>query len=96
MNRFRKILAAIIVAGLGLGVGTVWAGPVDINSADADTLAKELDGIGPSRAQAIVEFREKHGPFKSADELKLVSGIGDKVLDANRGNILINGKASGG
>ena len=95
MNRFRKTLAAAIVAGLGMGMGAVWAGPVDINSADADTLAKELEGIGPSRAQAIVEFREKHGPFKSAEELKLVSGVGDKVLDANRGNILINGKPSG-
>lgn len=95
MNRFRKILAAAIVAGLGMGMGIAWAGPVDINSADAATLAKELVGIGPSRAQAIVEFREKHGPFKSAEELKLVSGVGDKVLDANRGNILINEKASG-
>jgi competence protein ComEA len=92
MNRFRKTLAAVIVAGLGPGV--IWAGPVDINTADAETLARELDGIGASRAQAIVDFREKHGPFGSAEELKLVSGVGDKVLEANRGNILINGKAA--
>jgi competence protein ComEA len=91
MNRFRKTLAAAIVAGLGPGV--IWAGPVDINTADAETLARELEGIGASRAQAIVEFRDKHGPFNSAEELKLVSGVGDKVLEANRGNILINGKS---
>jgi competence protein ComEA len=66
-----------------------WAGPVDINTADAATLAKELKGIGPARAQAIVAWRKEHGPFKSADDLALVKGIAQKVIDENRPNIRI-------
>jgi len=60
------------------------AGPVDINTADATTLARELNGIGPARAQAIVAYRNQHGPFKSVDELALVKNIPQKVIDANR------------
>ena len=64
-----------------------WAGPVDINKADAATIAKELQGIGLSRAQAIVAYREKNGAFKSAEDLRKVKGIGAKTLELNRGNI---------
>jgi competence protein ComEA len=70
-----------------------WAGPVDINTADAATLAKELKGIGPARAQAIVAWRKDNGPFKSADDLALVKGIAQKVIDENRSNIRIEGGA---
>jgi competence protein ComEA len=66
-----------------------WAGPVDINTADAPTLAKELKGIGPAKAQAIVAWRKEHGPFKSPDDLSLVKGIAQKVIDENRPNIRI-------
>src|SRR5919112_750383 len=62
----------------------VLAGPVDINTADADTLAKELKGIGKARAEAIVAFRNENGPFKSADDLALVKGIPQYVIDDNR------------
>lgn len=64
-----------------------WAGPVDINKADAATLAKELNGIGMSRAQAIVAYREKNGAFKSAEDLMKIKGIGARVVEANRANI---------
>lgn len=63
------------------------AGPVDINHADAATIAKELNGIGPAHAKAIVEYREKNGGFKTADELRKVKGIGAKVIERNRANI---------
>jgi competence protein ComEA len=63
------------------------AGPVNINSADAATLARELKGVGLKRAQAIVDYRTKHGPFKSADELVLVKGLGRKAIDKNRSDI---------
>ncbi|MEO6078662.1 MAG: helix-hairpin-helix domain-containing protein [Steroidobacteraceae bacterium] len=62
----------------------LWAGQVNINTADATTLSRELKGIGIKRAQAIVEYRQKHGPFKSADELALVKGIGPAALAKNR------------
>jgi competence protein ComEA len=55
-----------------------WSGPVNINSADAATIARELKGVGLSKAEAIVEYRQKHGPFRSADELAQVRGIGQK------------------
>jgi competence protein ComEA len=66
---------------------TVWAGPVDINSADAVTIAKELQGIGLSKAQDIVAYREKNGAFKSAEDLRKIKGIGAKTLERNRANI---------
>ena len=68
-----------------------WAGPVDINKADAATIAKELQGIGLSKAQAIVAYREKNGAFKNADELSKVKGIGAKTLERNRANIRVDG-----
>ena len=70
---------------------TVWAGPVDINTADAATIAKELQGIGLSKAQDIVAYREKNGAFKSAEELRKIKGIGAKVLERNRANIKLEG-----
>jgi competence protein ComEA len=73
----------------------VWAGPVDINTADAATIAKELQGIGLSKAQDIVEFREKNGAFKSADELRKIKGIGAKTLERNRVNIRMDSATVG-
>jgi competence protein ComEA len=55
------------------------AGPVDLNSATADQL-DALPGIGPSIAAAIVEHRERNGPFGAVDELLDVPGIGDAKL----------------
>ncbi len=69
------------------------AGPVDINKADAATIAKELSGIGMSRAQAIVAYREKNGNFKTLEDLRKVKGIGAKTLDRNRANIRLDGAA---
>ena len=66
-----------------------WAGPVDINTADAATLAKELNGVGPARAQAIVAYRTQNGPFKSVDDLALVKNMPKKIIEANRENIRV-------
>jgi competence protein ComEA len=66
-----------------------FAGPVDINTADAETISAELKGVGLTKAKAIVEYREKHGPFKSADDLSLVKGIGDRTVEINRANIRV-------
>lgn len=63
--------------------------PVDINSADAAALAQALKGVGPAKAEAIVTFREKNGPFNSVDDLVLVQGIGEKTLEMNRDHIMV-------
>ena len=97
MTRFSRIIASYLIASL-LPI-VAWAGPVNINSADAKTLAKELDGIGPAKAQAIVDYRQKNGSFKTADDLLKVEGIGAKVLEQNRDNIRVekaSGQTSGG
>lgn len=85
MRSIHSFLAAALLAPV-----LAWAGPVDINTADAATIARELKGIGAARAQAIVAYRSQHGPFKSADELTLVKGVSQKVVDQNRANIRVD------
>ena len=85
---YRTAVRALIASLVPM---VAWGGPVNINSADASTLARELDGIGPAKAQAIVEYRQKNGPFRSPEDLLKVDGIGEKVLEQNRGNLRLNG-----
>ncbi|MGB5103246.1 MAG: helix-hairpin-helix domain-containing protein [Steroidobacteraceae bacterium] len=92
MKRETRILVQALIAGLVPAVS--WAGPVNVNTADASTIAKELDGIGPAKAQAIVEFRQKNGPFRTAEDLLKVDGIGQRVLEQNRGNIRLDKAAT--
>ena len=70
-----------------------FAGPVNINTADAETISAELQGVGMSKAQAIVEYRKNHGPFKSFEDLTLVKGIGARTVEINRANILFEAVA---
>ena len=85
MVKIRKsILLAVAMMLLG---PSGWAGPVDINSANAETLAAELNGVGLAKARAIVAYRDKHGTFASAADLTKVKGIGDKVVLDNQKNI---------
>lgn len=67
------------------------ADPVNINTADAGALAKALNGVGPAKAKAIVTYREKNGPFKSVDQLAMVEGITQKLIDKNRADIRLGG-----
>ncbi len=71
------------------------AGSVDINSADAETLATAMKGVGAKKAVAIVAERDKNGPFKSIDDLTRVKGISAKTVEANRDKIMAgDGKSS--
>ena len=78
-----------------LPASPVPAAPVDINSADAATLSKELKGVGDTKAAAIVEYRRTHGPFKTLDDLALVKGIGQKLVDRNRADLRLGRVAPG-
>ena len=62
---------------------------VNINKADAGTIAAALKGVGSSRATEIVRYREAYGPFTSVDELAEVKGIGQSTLDDNRALITL-------
>jgi len=62
---------------------------VNLNSADAETLTRELRGIGETKAKAIIDYREEHGPFSSVDELLEVKGIGSATLDKIRGQLSV-------
>ena len=62
---------------------------LDLNTADAATLQKELAGIGKAKADAIVAYREAHGPFTSVDELLEIKGIGSALLERNRDKIKV-------
>jgi len=65
------------------------AGPVNINTADAETLAAELTGVGPALAAAIVEDRNRNGRFESPEALTRVSGVGIRIVENNRDWILV-------
>ena len=80
---------AILWALMALPLAAL-AGPVDVNTADAETISAELKGVGLSKARAIVEDREKHGPFRSADDLSLVKGIGERTVELNRPDIKVS------
>ena len=67
-----------------------FAAPVDVNAADANTLATSLTGIGAAKAEAIVAYREANGPFKNLEELIKVKGVGEKTVEKNRAILVIH------
>ncbi len=87
----RNLLKALALA---LCFFSPFAGAVDINTASVDQLASSLEGVGPAKAAAIVEYREEFGPFVSVDQLQEVAGIGPATVEKNRGQITLEGAAS--
>ncbi len=85
--RFLTTAAAIALLSLPM---LAFAGQVNVNTADAETIAAELNGIGLSKAKAIVEYRTKHGPFRSVDDLSLVKGIGERTVEKIRSDIQVS------
>jgi competence protein ComEA len=94
MYVIKLLLATTLVASVLVST-LASAGPVNINTADAATLSRELKGVGAKRAQAIVDYRKAHGPFKSADELALVKGIGPAAINKNRADIRVDAQNNG-
>ncbi len=81
--------AAILSLLLAIAAGAS-AGPVNVNSADAETLAAELEGIGITKARAIVAYRNANGPFTTIESLAEVTGVGERTVAINRNNILLD------
>jgi competence protein ComEA len=83
-----KSLATLMATGLF----SIWAWaaqPVNVNSASAEEIAESLKGVGLSKAEAIVAYRNEHGQFKHVDELVNVKGIGIRTIDINREYLLL-------
>ena len=79
----------IFILILSLFSVNAFAVPVNVNTADAKTIAKSLNGIGISKAEAIVKYRNDNGPFKTQKELAKVKGIGEKTVAKNKKDILL-------
>jgi competence protein ComEA len=62
---------------------------VNINTADAATLSKELNGIGEVKAKAIVDYRTQNGPFKTVEDLANVTGIGAATIEKNKSKVVL-------
>ena len=65
------------------------AEPIDINTANAQTIAQIMVGVGAAKAHAIVAYRDAHGPYASVDQLTKVKGIGKATVEKNRNVIMV-------
>src|SRR5678815_2074111 len=84
MKRILGFLAALLAyAGLAFGA-------VNINSATQEQL-ESLNGIGPVKAKAIIDYRTKNGRFQALEDIKKVDGIGDVTFQKIKGDIQLTG-----
>ena len=89
MRLFRYFFLSICLALSSVALAAEPQTSVNINTADAATLSSTLKGVGDSKAQAIIAYRESYGPFKSVDELTAVKGVGESLLNKNRDHITL-------
>jgi len=86
--KFSRSISALMLC-FALFSQAAFAAPdsVNVNAADAETLAAVLDGVGLARAEAIVEYRQENGRFNDVYDLSNVKGIGDRTVELNEGRI---------
>ena len=92
---FPKIFAVALLFLSGFVNLSLAAQAVDINNADAATIAENLNGIGEAKARAIVAYRAEHGLFVDEQDLVKVKGIGAKLVERNRSLISFGKEAAG-
>jgi competence protein ComEA len=85
MRHLLSALALCLCSGIAFAT-------VNLNTASKDELVA-LPGIGPAKAQAIIDYRKTHGAFKSVEELKDVKGIGAKRYEKLKGEITVGASA---
>lgn len=93
MNFMKQLGKAGLMLGMLVVAAGAYAAPVNINKADAETLAKNIVGVGPAKAQAIVIYRRDNGAFKSIYELTKVKGIGEKLVARNKADLQLTDMA---
>ena len=79
----------LIVLGLLYGF-SLHASPVNVNNADAKAIAKALSGIGKVKSEAIVQYRNQHGKFKTIEDLIKVRGVSRRIVRKNKEDILLS------
>jgi competence protein ComEA len=84
----KSLLAALLLLSM-LSGAVVAMDPVNVNTATAMELTK-LVNIGPAKAEAIVAYREAHGPFRSLQELTRVTGVGERTVEINLERIILD------
>ena len=85
MKKIKSFLFIVLFSFSSL----LYAAQVNINTADADTLSNELSGIGQTKAEAIVAYRDQHGPYKQLEDLVNVKGIGLSTIEKNKSNMIL-------
>ena len=85
MRHLLSALALCLCSGIALAT-------VNLNTASKDELVA-LPGIGPAKAQAIIDYRKTHGAFKAVEELKDVKGIGAKRYEKLKGEVTVGANA---
>ena len=86
MSLLKKL---IVIISFVVFSSFAYADVVDINRANAQEIAVSLKGVGIKKAEAIVQYREQHGSFKTIEELVNVKGIGTRTVELNMDNIQI-------
>jgi competence protein ComEA len=88
-GQLRTLMLASLLGTVLASSSVLAAEPLNINFADAKTLATTIDGVGLKRAEAIIEHRNMHGPFASVEALHKVPGIGMKTVSANKSKLTV-------
>lgn len=85
MNILSKFIATLGIVFFACFSFSAWA--INVNTASAKELQSALTGVGPVKAQAIVDYRKKNGRFDSTSDLLKVPGVGKATIDSNRSSI---------
>jgi competence protein ComEA len=84
--KIKTVLFALVVSFF---TSVTFASPVNINTASAEEIAAALNGVGSTKAQAIVKYRTANNNFSSADQIVDVTGIGTAIYEKNKADILV-------
>ena len=93
LSMVRLAMFALLALAVALGAQAEET-RVDVNTADADTIARVLVGVGQSKAEAIVAYREENGRFESVEDLARVRGIGEATIKRNEARISLGDEES--